>query len=163
MTAQVHLCSHHFVYSSAPRKRPALNLKAHSRVLHLPIRGAFQHAGPSRTLILHEMERESLERLEQEPGGLAAADAAAFVFEASNVESLRGALKALLKAAHACKDGLPCLLVALEGEDGMTKVCTALDDRKAEPSIHRSVLIDIEAVLGSEAAPVDRSTTRVWG
>ena len=74
------------------------------------------------TLMLHEYEHNVLDSLENEPEALAPADAAAFMFDSSNAASFKAAHTALLRLANASGDTLPCLLVGVEGSEGMSQV-----------------------------------------
>lgn len=73
-------------------------------------------------MILHEYDRDALESLEKEPEALSPADAAAFTFDSGSLASFKAAHAALLQAARASGDTLPCLLIGVEGSEGMSQV-----------------------------------------
>lgn len=64
------------------------------------------------------------------PAALMAADLAVFVFDSTDVASLRAAMQLLQRAATAAGDALPCLLVAAKDDLGMAPVSHLLSERQ---------------------------------
>ncbi|CAL8465634.1 g5170 [Coccomyxa elongata] len=80
---------------------------------------------PEATLILREMDDAAAEALLATPAApgpraLAAADAALFVFDSTDLGSLRAAMQLLHRTAAAAADALPCVLLAAKDDLGMS-------------------------------------------
>ncbi len=80
------------------------------------------------TLIMREVgegaAEDVLARTGNAPGApdLAEADAALFIFDCSNLNSLRTAMQLLHRTAAAAGDALPCVLLAAKDDLGMSPV-----------------------------------------
>ncbi|EIE18377.1 hypothetical protein COCSUDRAFT_38657 [Coccomyxa subellipsoidea C-169] len=81
---------------------------------------------PAATLIMREVgegaAEDVLSRTGNAPGApdLAEADAALFIFDCSNLNSLRTAMQLLHRTAAAAGDALPCVLLAAKDDLGMS-------------------------------------------
>ena len=73
-------------------------------------------------MILREEESGAASHLERDGDTLAAADAAVFTFDSSDLSSFQEAQHTMERMAHASGNTLPCLLVAVENDKGMHKV-----------------------------------------
>ncbi|CAK9192437.1 unnamed protein product [Sphagnum troendelagicum] len=123
-----------------PRKRLYNEVYEHTKGDHYATNIVEQIGGSKKTLVMREINEESVSSLLEKRDALADCDVAAFVYDGSNAASWKRAVDLLVEvAAHGEKYGfeVPCLLVA------------AKDDLEPDPICHQSS-IQVCADMGVE-------------